>query len=215
MSVECYVVTLSVTLSRALTWLSDRRASLGCMPEGRPPMPRELQRALLVEAGHRCAIPTCRTVAPLQFEHIEDWARVREHKFENMIVLCANCHARKGDGPGQIDRKSLRQYKANLGVVNGRYGDIERRVLTLFASDPTAQRIQMPGGSGIALMYLVLDGLLVKVPTQGVANIRSVGGAGPAWEAIEHYMITPGGREFVKRWVAAQPVSAEAETSAS
>lgn len=87
----------------------------------------------MVEAGHRCAIPTCRAVGPLQIEHINDWVRVQKHEFENMIVLCANCHGRKGNKRGQIDRKSLRQYKANLAIVNGRYGEVERRVLDHFA----------------------------------------------------------------------------------
>ncbi|GAA2479196.1 hypothetical protein Ahu01nite_018880 [Winogradskya humida] len=87
----------------------------------------------MVEAGHRCAIPTCRTVSPLQIEHIVDWARVQKHEFDNMIVLCANCHGRKGTRRGQIDRKSLLQYKANLTVLNSRYGEIERRVLDHFA----------------------------------------------------------------------------------
>ena len=50
----------------------------------------------MLEAGHRCAILTCRQIGPLQIEHIEDWARVKKHDFENMIVLCANCHGRKG-----------------------------------------------------------------------------------------------------------------------
>lgn len=54
----------------------------------------------MVEADHRCAIPTCRAVAPLVFEHIEDWAKVREHKFENMIVLCANCNGLKARDRG-------------------------------------------------------------------------------------------------------------------
>jgi hypothetical protein len=49
-----------------------------------------------------------------------------------MIVLCANCHGRKGSGSGRIDRKSLRQYKANLAIVNSRYGDLERRVLDYY-----------------------------------------------------------------------------------
>ena len=78
------------------------------MPEGRPAIPRELERALFVEAGHRCAIPTCGAVAPPVIEHIDDWATVKEHRFENMIVLCANCHGLKGDGPRKLDRNALR-----------------------------------------------------------------------------------------------------------
>jgi hypothetical protein len=87
----------------------------------------------MVEAGHRCAIPTCRVPTPLQIDHIIEWSRVKKHEFSNMIVLCANCHARKGNRRGQIDRKSLQQYKANLAIVNARYGEYERRILDFFA----------------------------------------------------------------------------------
>ena len=58
-----------------------------------------LERALMIEAGYRCAIPTCRTVQPLQIEHIEDYSKVQKHEFANMLVLCANCHGMKGEGP--------------------------------------------------------------------------------------------------------------------
>jgi hypothetical protein len=42
----------------------------------------------MIEAGHRCAIPTCRAAAPLVIDHIVDWAVAKEHGFENLIVLC-------------------------------------------------------------------------------------------------------------------------------
>ena len=56
------------------------------MPQSRPAIPRDLERALFVEAGHRCAIPTCRAVAPLEIEHIEDWAKVREHIHDQLYA---------------------------------------------------------------------------------------------------------------------------------
>jgi hypothetical protein len=43
------------------------------------------------------------------------WARCREHLFENLIALCPNCHRRAG--AGEIDRKSLRMYKARLSAA--------------------------------------------------------------------------------------------------
>ncbi|MFD0363477.1 zinc-ribbon domain-containing protein [Nocardia sp. GCM10030253] len=88
------------------------------MPDRRPPIPRPLRRALLVEAGHRCAITTCRST-PVDFAHIVPWSRVREHAFDNMIVLCPNCHRRFDQG--EIDRESMRQYKRQLAaLVSGR-----------------------------------------------------------------------------------------------
>ncbi|MFF3229124.1 HNH endonuclease [Nocardia suismassiliense] len=83
------------------------------MPSDRPPIPNELRRAVLVEAGHRCAIPTCRQY-PVEVDHIVDWAKTRRHDFDNLIALCPTCHARKTKG--EIDTLAMKQYKLNLGV---------------------------------------------------------------------------------------------------
>ncbi|MFG3160071.1 hypothetical protein ACGFY8_09335 [Streptomyces sp. NPDC048232] len=56
------------------------------MPDGRPAISAELRRAVLIEAGRRCAVPPCRA-HPADIEHIDDWAKVQEHKFENLIAL--------------------------------------------------------------------------------------------------------------------------------
>ncbi|MEV5747926.1 HNH endonuclease signature motif containing protein [Actinoallomurus sp. NPDC052308] len=65
-------------------------------------------RAILVEAGHRCSIPTCRAT-PVEIAHIDPWAKVREHKAENLIALCPTCHKRYDKG--EMDRQSMLIYK--------------------------------------------------------------------------------------------------------
>ena len=166
------------------------------MPEGRPAIPADLKRRVLMEAGHRCAIPTCRTV-PVEIAHIEPYSKVRDHTFENLIALCPTCHTRYDSG--DIDRLSMKGYKANLGLVSGRYGEVERRLLDALALHPLA-RIRLPGGLAFQLMYLLKDGLLARVPTQG-ANIVMDG-----MPMTEEYVVTPAGQEFIERWVKAQPV---------
>lgn len=92
----------------------------------RPAIPAELMRQVLVEAGHRCAIPTCRQTE-IDVHHITPWETCRKHEFENLIALCPNCHRRVHKN--EIDRKSLREYKRKLsqrvdhGVFAG--GDID------------------------------------------------------------------------------------------
>ena len=77
----------------------------------RPAIPADLRRRVLVEAGHRCAIHTCRHT-DVDIHHIVPWEKCREHAYENLVALCPNCH-RRADAC-EIDRKSLRMYKARL-----------------------------------------------------------------------------------------------------
>jgi hypothetical protein len=81
---------------------------------GRPAIPAALRRAVLIEAGHRCAIPTCRATQ-VDLAHIEPWAKVHEHVFGNLLALCPNCHRRHHSG--EIDVTSLLAYKARLGRI--------------------------------------------------------------------------------------------------
>ncbi len=77
----------------------------------RPPIPTDLRRRILVEAGHRCAIHTCKH-PEVDVHHIVPWEKCRQHEYDNLIALCPNCH-RRADA-GEIDRSSLRIYKARL-----------------------------------------------------------------------------------------------------
>jgi hypothetical protein len=100
----------------------------------RPPIPSQLEREVKMETGYRCAIPACRQ-NPVEIAHIIPWEKVQEHTFDNLIALCPTCHARY-DYTKEIDRKAMLQYKTNLSVVNGRYCDLEQRILRHFANNP-------------------------------------------------------------------------------
>jgi len=99
----------------------------------RTAVPAALKRELMEEAGYRCAVPTCRQSSPLEMEHIEDWATSKAHNFEDMIVLCRNCHGRVTNK--EIPKSSVRAFKRNLAVVNGRYTKFELSLLEKFHHD--------------------------------------------------------------------------------
>lgn len=92
------------------------------MTDKRPPIPTDIRRRVLVEAGHRCSIPTCRQII-CEVHHIVEWSEVKEHKYENLICLCSNCHTLVHDK--KIDRKSLKMYKHNLGLLHDKYTQFE------------------------------------------------------------------------------------------
>ncbi len=162
----------------------------------RPPILIALKRQLLVEAGHRCAIPTCRQT-PVELAHIVPWATCKEHAFDNLIALCPTCHTRYDCGG--IDRKAMLNYKHNLGVINSRYGDFEQRVLKVFAEDPKSKEIWLPGGLDIMLMYLVQDGLLSDTGQNSGVIFNDM-------PSQKQYVLTSLGRDFINKWLGSDEI---------
>ena len=107
----------------------------------RPNVPAELKRRVLCEAGHRCAIHTCRHIE-VDIHHIVPWAKCKEHKYENLIALCPNCHRRADSG--YIDRKSLKIYKANLRYAHDKFSQLEVDILFILAKETENARLQFP-----------------------------------------------------------------------
>lgn len=62
------------------------------MPDNRPHIPADIEREIMIECGRRCAV--CGTATPLEKAHIIPWHKAKEHKAENLLCLCANCHER-------------------------------------------------------------------------------------------------------------------------
>ena len=159
-----------------------------------------MQRDVLIESGYRCAIPHCRETQ-IQIHHIEDYAKVKEHTFDNLIALCANCHQRVTKG--EIPRKAVLQIKANLSVLGHRYVEVEKRYLQ-FAADrrlQVAQGIVLPGGFELLMWNLVTDGLVSRTASTG-----TIGAGNVVFPVAVHYLLTEKGHDFVERWLAAEPL---------
>lgn len=170
------------------------------MAAERPPIPQPLRRQVLMEAGYRCAIPTCRQI-PVDLHHIIPWATVKAHTFDNLIALCRNDHGLAGDGV--IDRKALALYKRNLSLVNSRYGDMERRLIGYFAQNPDIKQAGFPTPHTFEFMNLLDDGLVSEVHS----GMNVMGGGFDMSPKI--YVLTPAGIQFVSRWAAGLPVAEE------
>lgn len=168
------------------------------MAAGRDDIPAQIRRDVLVEAGHRCAIPTCRHV-PVELAHIVPWSDVKNHSFDNLIALCPTCHARYDAPKSPIDRQAMKQYKANLSVINQQYGDLERRVLLYFADRPDEDTINLLGNLEILLTYLIRDGFLELLPKKSAMFVT------PGM-LEQPYRLTAEGRAFVQHWLAAEPL---------
>lgn len=164
--------------------------------ENRPAIPTKLKRSVLVEAGHRCAIPTCRQI-PVELAHITPWSKVKEHTYENLIALCPTCHTRFDRG--EIDKISIQQYKYNLALINDRYNNLEIRILENFHLNPGQAEVKLPGGMELMVSYLIKDGLLAKT-----AEVAIYFNGVPSHEI---YSITDLGKEFIAKWVSGRAIT--------
>jgi HNH endonuclease len=150
------------------------------------------KRMVLVEAGHRCAIPTCRHPTT-EIAHIVPESEDHDDSFENLIALCPDCQTKK------IDRHAIRMYKRNLGILNSRYSDFERRVFDQIAE--TGRRsFTVEAGLEIPLLHAVNDGLLKRVELAPVAIQRGE-------PTHYHYEVTDEGLDFVNRYVCGEDIS--------
>lgn len=159
------------------------------MENQRIAIPADLKRKVLVEAGHRCAIPTCRNIQ-VEIHHIVPWEKCKEHQYDNLIALCPNCHKMADDQ--KIDAKSLRIYKNNLRLLYDKFTLFEIDVLFELNKLPLDKVMQYPPYLILLIRRIIEAGYIkwIKTPV-GV----SIGGmkSNP-----DHLQITSAGREFLK-----------------
>ena len=156
----------------------------------RQSMPAGLRRQVLVEAGHRCAIPTCRHIE-VEIHHIVPWAKCRKHSYDNLIALCPNCHRRADRG--DIDSKSLRLYKHNLRFAFDKFSQLELDVLFAAHARQPDQPMDWPPFMSI-LINRILDAGYVKI----VSSERGVF-IGSMRTNPDHLYITDEGRKFIEK----------------
>ncbi len=155
----------------------------------REAIPSELKRRILIEAGHRCAIPTCR-FPTTEIAHIEPYEKVKKHKYENLIALCPNCHTRADKG--EIDRKSLKIYKRILQRLTDRYDRFELNIL----NELQQGRQVVIAGNMLLLIKNLIDEQLVAGKGGGVI-IEGI----PSNVMI---FLTDRGKQFIQEWVSAK-----------
>ena len=155
----------------------------------RPAIPNELRRRVLVEAGHRCAIPTCRHI-DVDVHHIIPWKKCKEHKYENLITLCPNCHRRSEKK--EIDAKSLRIYKAKLRTAHDKFSAFE--IDFLFELNKSAEHgLQFPSFLWLIVKRLIDSGYCKRVCSERLHAINDVN------LTPDTYRITADGVDYIKQ----------------
>ncbi|MBU1178656.1 HNH endonuclease [Patescibacteria group bacterium] len=155
----------------------------------RSQIPRNLKRKIIVEAGHRCAIPSCR-FPTTEIAHIESWTKTKEHKYENLIAVCPNCHTRYDNG--EIDKKSMLIYKQKLIFLSDRYTKFELNTLNYLRDK---EKVIVRG-------YLLVQNLIDDGLVQNVNTITYFTYSDGIREDTEFVIIlTEKGKQFIDNWI--------------
>ena len=175
--------------STARTPWATRR---GFGPGGIAGVLRARKRMALAEAGHRCAIPTCRHPTT-EIAHIVPESQSHDDSSANLIALCPKCQKK------ELDAQSISMYKHNLKILNSRYSDFERRMFDQIAETDRRSFI-VEAGLEIPILHAVNDGLLKRVELAPVANRQG--------EPTQHkYEVTDEGLDFINRYVCGEDLS--------
>ena len=79
----------------------------------RTAIPKETERKLLVESGHKCSVPFCNESHTLEIHHIN--GDPSDNRESNLIVFCRNHHGMAESD--KIDRKECESYKERLKQI--------------------------------------------------------------------------------------------------
>ena len=161
-------------------------------------IPADIKRAVLLESGHACVIPTCQFPVT-EFAHIIPFAQVKQHTVDNIVALCPNHHT-LFDEKKTIDRKSMKAYKIKLRLLNQRYTKYELRLLTILDKKPAV----LASGE-VEAMGLLNDGLIENAFTF-VTNSITIKNESEeiVWEdqfvSSFSASLTQKGRDFIEVW---------------
>jgi hypothetical protein len=155
----------------------------------RKALPAAVRRAVLAEAGYRCAVPTCRGILALDLHHMEEVSEGGSDTVDNLIALCPTCHALYTRGT--ISRDAIYTYKSVLVSLNAAFDReaVSNLLFLRIASD--RQDLLMSG-----------DGLLRFTPliSAGYADYRMVANNADQLYSYTAWL-TDRGRLLLEAWL--------------
>lgn len=151
-------------------------------------IPADLRRRIMVEAGHRCAIQTCRNLL-VDVHHIIPYKICKKHEYSNLIALCPNCH-RMADN-GEIDKKSLILYKNNLRFLYDKFTTFEIDILFELNKIQSNMSLQFP-----SYLVLLLKRIIEMEYVKWTKTPKGVVAGGMKINP-DYLQITDKGREFI------------------
>jgi hypothetical protein len=138
----------------------------------RKSIPVAVTRAVLHEAGFKCANPACRMVLTLDIHHLDYVSNDGSNTTENLLALCPNCH--RLHHAGHIPTDSLRAWKMLLLSLNEGF---DRRSIDILLTIGKAGVLWVSGDgvlecAALVASELVLQDLVITGPGAGQGNYQ-------------------------------------------
>jgi HNH endonuclease len=165
-------------------------------------IPDATRALVLLEAGYKCANPTCRHILTLELHHIVWVKDGGENEVDNLLALCPNCHSLHTHG--HIPVQAIVTWKSLLIALNSSNRGTADLLLVLAADEERVCGAEDPSKVAPAFRFTgdglpALSGLL----TSGIVEItRRFSGAGLFGASMPSFEVrlTDKGRSLVQAW---------------
>lgn len=148
-----------------------------------------LRRDVLIEAGYRCANPTCRTILAIDLHHIIEVEKGGPNELSNLLALCPTCHALYTRGT--ISQEAINVWKTILVALNHAF-DKESISNLLFLRKISAK-------TPYKEFAISADGVLkfAHLIASGLVDYQAYG-SGPRWDYLMN--LTDKGNRIIDAW---------------
>lgn len=164
-------------------------------------IPDTVRNLVLLEAGYKCANPTCRHILTLELHHILWVKDSGTNNPENLLALCPNCHSLHTQG--HIPEYAIRTWKSLLLALNST-NHATADLLLLLADDEErfdsgdsasiAPRFRFTG-DGLPALAGLLSSRLVTI-SKRYSGANAWGSSMPSFEVS----LTEKGKSLVSAW---------------
>jgi HNH endonuclease len=172
----------------------------------RTSIPDTTRTLVLLEAGYKCANPTCRHVLTLDLHHIVWVKDGGGNEPSNLLALCPNCHSLHTHG--HIPAQAVRTWKSFLLALNSANHATADLLLVLAADEarlksaPDSEKAAPPfrfTGDGLPALSGLLTSGIIEI-TRRFSGVNAWGSSMPSFEV----RLTEKGRTLVAAWQSGQ-----------
>lgn len=170
----------------------------------RTSIPDSTRALVLLEAGYKCANPTCRHILTLELHHIVWVKEGGGNEPSNLLSLCPNCHSLHTHG--HIPAQAIHTWKSLLLALNSSNHGTADLLLVLVADEArtrepvTEKRFNLPyrfTGDGLPALAGLLTSGIIEI-SKHFSGVNAWGSSMFSFEV----QLTEKGRTLVAAWQA-------------